>query len=60
MPSERRWSDRRDEQREQLGSSDLTARAAAELSAVRARIDDWQPAGSGWSALQAGLRAFIS
>jgi CHAD domain-containing protein len=47
---------RRDAQREELGSSDLTARAAAELSAVRARIDDWELTESGWSALETGLR----
>ena len=47
---------RRDAQREQLGSSDLTARAAAELAAVRARIDDWELPDDGWSALEAGLR----
>jgi CHAD domain-containing protein len=47
---------RRDAQRERLGSSDLTTRAAADLSAVRARIDDWKLTGGGWSALEAGLR----
>ena len=47
---------RRDAQREELGSSDLTARAAAELSAARARIDDWELTESGWSALETGLR----
>jgi CHAD domain-containing protein len=46
---------RRDAQREQLGGSDLTTRAAAELSAVRARIDDWKLTKGGWSALEAGL-----
>jgi CHAD domain-containing protein len=47
---------RRDEQREQLGGSDLTARAAAELAAVRARIDEWELTEGGWSGLQDGLR----
>jgi CHAD domain-containing protein len=46
---------RRDAQREQLGSSDLPAGAAAELSAVRAQIGDWKLTEGGWSALQAGL-----
>jgi CHAD domain-containing protein len=47
---------RRDTQREQLGSSDLTVRAAAELAAVRARIDDWELPEGGWSVLEGGLR----
>jgi CHAD domain-containing protein len=47
---------RRDVQREQLAGSDLTARAAAELAAVRARIDDWELSDGGWSGLQGGLR----
>jgi CHAD domain-containing protein len=47
---------RRDAQREQLGSSDLTVRAAAELAAVRARIDEWELTEGGWSVLEGGLR----
>ncbi len=47
--------DRRDQQREQLASSDLTARAAAELSAVRTRIADWKMTAGGWGALESGL-----
>jgi CHAD domain-containing protein len=46
---------RRDAQREELGSSDLTARAAADLSAARTRIDDWELTEGGWSALEDGL-----
>jgi CHAD domain-containing protein len=47
---------RRDAQREQLASSDLTVRAAAELAAVRARIDEWELTEGGWSVLEGGLR----
>ncbi len=47
---------RREQQREALESSDLTASAAAELSSVRARIDDWELTKGGWNALQEGLR----
>jgi CHAD domain-containing protein len=46
---------RRDAQREQLGRSDLTHQAAAELAAVRGRIEDWELAETGWSALEPGL-----
>jgi CHAD domain-containing protein len=46
---------RRDAQRDELRSSDLTSRAATELSAVRGRIDDWELTGAGWSALEDGL-----
>ena len=46
---------RRDAQREQLSSSDLTTRAATELAAVRARINDWKLTEGGWKALEAGL-----
>jgi CHAD domain-containing protein len=51
---------RRDAEREQLDGSDLTARVAAELSAVRARIDDWKLTEDGWSGLEAGLRRSYS
>jgi len=44
---------RRDTQR---GDSDLCARAAAELDAVRSRIDQWELTAGGWSALEDGLR----
>jgi CHAD domain-containing protein len=47
---------RRDAEREQLGSSDVTARAAEELAAVRARIDDWELNEGGWSGLEDGLQ----
>jgi CHAD domain-containing protein len=47
--------DRRDAQREELGSSDLTDSAAAELAAVRDRIEGWELTEGGWSALQPGL-----
>jgi CHAD domain-containing protein len=47
---------RRDAQREQLAGSDLPARAAAELAAVRARIDDWELTERGWSVVEDGLR----
>jgi CHAD domain-containing protein len=47
---------RRDAQREQLGGSDLTVRAAAELAAVRARTEDWELTDGGWSGLAQGLR----
>jgi CHAD domain-containing protein len=46
---------RRDAQREQLDRSDLTVRAAAELAAVRARIEDWALTEDGWRALEDGL-----
>jgi CHAD domain-containing protein len=47
---------RRDAQREQLAGSDLPARAAAELAAVHARIDDWELTERGWSVVEGGLR----
>ena len=47
---------RRDAQRAQFGDLDLPARAAAELGAVRSRIDDWELTDGGWSAIEAGLR----
>jgi CHAD domain-containing protein len=46
---------RRDAQRDQLGRSDLTVRAAAELAAVRARIDEWALTEDGWRAVEDGL-----
>jgi CHAD domain-containing protein len=49
------FAHRRDAQRERLGSSDLTVRAAAELAAVRERLDDWEPTEGGWRALEDGL-----
>ena len=46
---------RRDAQREELGSSDLTHSAAAELAAVQGRIENWELTDGGWGALQPGL-----
>jgi CHAD domain-containing protein len=46
---------RRDAQRAALAGSDLTARAVAELGAVRSAIEDWQLRAGGWDALQNGL-----
>jgi hypothetical protein len=51
---------RRDAQREQLADSDLTARAAADLGAVRVRIEQWKISEGGWGAIEDGLQRSYS
>jgi CHAD domain-containing protein len=51
-----RLEQRRDQERAQLIGSNLAAQAAAELSAVRARSEDWQLSQGGWQAVEQGLR----
>ncbi len=46
---------RRDQQRGELVSSALGARAVGELGAVRVRVDDWKLRKDGWKAVESGL-----
>jgi CHAD domain-containing protein len=47
--------DQHDREREQLLGTDLPARAAADLAAVRDRIEQWELTERGWRALEDGL-----